>query len=292
MRTFGVDVSHWEGYIDWKTAARWIPFVYYKATDGIGHVDNTFTYNRDQCNLLGIPHAPYHYYQTERDPVAQANWFIETVGTQYKRYILDLEDPPASSLQATPNLENPSAILHQIAPDIRAFLQRCEQLTGIKPAIYTSPGYWNEFVKPKPTWCRNYDLLVAHYTIAHTPAIPIGWDAYTIWQFSENYYFPGCISAADGDWFNGDLGQVRAWFGNHRQVDPPFYSHTRLRSLFNGLHVRRSPDVKSREVDHLNKGDQVELENLGEKDVWVRHSKGWSCIEKDDYRYMEIVKDE
>ena len=121
---------------------------------------------------------------------------------------------------------------------------------------------------------------------------PIGWDAYTIWQFSENYYFPGCISAADGDWFNGDLGQARAWFGNHRQVDPPFYSHTRLRSLFNGLHVRRSPDVKSREVDHLNKGDQVELENLGGKDVWVRHSKGWSCIEKDDYRYMEIVKDE
>ncbi|MGE5123329.1 MAG: glycoside hydrolase family 25 protein [Acidobacteriaceae bacterium] len=276
MLTFGVDVSHWEGFIDWQTASRWVPFVYYKATDGTKFVDNTFTHNQQSCNSLGMPHAPYHYYQAEQDPIAQANFFISTVGRLYKRYILDLEDPPGTK---------------KIAAELLAFLKRCEQLTGIKPAVYTSAGYWNEFVLPRPTWSHNYELLVAHYTLAHTPTLPVGWKSFVVWQFSEHFYFPGCSAAADGDWFNGDLRQAREWFGNYRQVDPPTVSYTRLRSYFDGLHVRQQPDKRSRELDHLNKGDQVTLEELGGKDVWVRHAKGWTCVEKDGYRYMEVIKE-
>jgi len=275
MRTQGVDVSHWEGLIDWQEAARWVPFVYYKCTDGLNMFDPTFKLNQAGCQAHGIPHAPYHYFQPSLDPTAQANWFISNAGKLYKRYVLDVEEDP---------------ILGEIVPQLQAFLLRCEQLTGIKPAIYTSPGFWNTYVKPKPAWARSYDLLVAHYTADHLPIIPIGWDHWAIWQYTDDFYFPGCSSAADGDWFNGTLSQTRQWFGNYKQVDPPYISHTKLRSQFDQLHVRKNPSKTSKEVAHLSKGETVELEDLGGKDVWVKHERGWTCIEKDGYRYMEVVK--
>ena len=273
MRVIGADVSHWEGLIDWQTAVRWLPFVYYKATDGVGMIDNTFTHNHSSCQALGMPHAGYHFFQPGQDPTTQANWYISAVGVGDRRYIVDVEE-----------------LGEDLPARLNVFLRRCEQLTSQKPAIYTSPGFWNEFVKPKPAWSRSYELIVAHYTSEHSPVLPIGWDAWTMWQYTDSFYFPGCISAADGDWFNGSLGQAREWFGNYREIDPPTISHTQLRSHFNNLHVRKTPSTSAQEVDHLSKGDLVELEDLGGADVWVRHARGWTCVEKDGYRYMEVVK--
>ncbi len=274
MKTHGVDVSHWEGFIDWQVASRWVPFVYYKCTDGIGVVDSTFEHNRQYCDQLGIPHAPYHYFQPLQDPYVQANWFISTAGKKiYKRYVVDVEEEG-----------------DDIPGRLLTMLLRCEQLTGIKPAIYTSPGFWNEFVKPKPAWARVYDLIVAHYTMETRPTLPIGWDYWTAWQYTDHYNFPGCNEVADGDWFNGHLAQARGWFGNYQEIAAPVYFHTRLRSHFDQLHIRKNPNTKSKEIDHLAKGEEIELEELGGKDVWVLHSRGWTCVEKDGYRYMEVVK--
>ena len=276
MRTQGCDVSHWEGLIDWQQAARWIPFVYFKCTEGTGFLDNTFKHNKEGCETYGIPHAPYHYYQVEQEPVAQASWFISQAGDQFKRYILDIEDQ--------------TSLIPNLGASLLLFLNRCQQLTGVKPAIYTSAGFWNEFVMPKPEWAHEYDLLVAHYTIERTPILPIGWSHYVIWQYSDNFWFPGCSSYADGDWFIGNLEQARAWFGNYREVDPPVYNATRLRSHFDQLHIRKAPKISSTEVGHLSKGEIVDVEELGGADVWVKHARGWSAVERNDYRYMEVIK--
>jgi hypothetical protein len=132
-------------------------------------------------------------------------------------------------------------------------------------------------------------LIVAHYTAAHRPTLPAGWDAWIIWQFSDYYFVPGCSSEVDGDWFNGDLLACRQWFGNYREIEPAVYSF-KARSYFDNLHVRVQPSLLAREVDHLAKGDAVIVEDLGGRDVWVRHSQGWTCVEKDGYRYMEVVR--
>jgi lysozyme len=275
MRTFGVDVSHWEGVVDWHAAAAGIGFAYYKCTDGINFVDPQFSNNKQGCNSVGLAHAPYHYYQPSLDPIAQANHFIKTAGYFYKRYIVDLEKQ-----------ENDP----HITGNLQAFLLRVQSLTGIKPAIYTSAGYWNEFVNPKPSWAHEYDLLVAHYTAERSPILPIGWTTWCIWQFSDFWYFPGCLETSDGDWFNGTIDQCRAWFGNYRHVDLPGFTSTRVRSLFPDLHVRHMPSTISKAVDHLAKDEIVDLKDLGGKEVWIKHQRGWSCVEKDGYRYMEVIK--
>jgi lysozyme len=278
MRTFGIDVSHWEGRIDWQVADGAIGFAYYKCTDGIKAIDEQFYNNRSGCNEAGLPHAPYHYFQPALDPYAQADHFIDTAGKQYKRYIVDVEAG-----------ERDPKITHKL----NAFLERMEKLSGIRPAIYTSAGYWNDFIKPQPAWADGYDLIVAHYTAAHTPVLPRGWERFIIWQFSDYWSLRGCEVNVDGNWFNGSLEQCRAWFGNYREskpTEPPSAVALKMRSLFSDLHIRQSPHIGARITGKLEKGECVEVEELGGYDTWVRHSRGWCAVERGGYRYMEVVK--
>lgn len=278
MRTFGIDVSHWEGSVDWHAAAAAIGFAYFKCTDGIKYVDLQFANNQHGCSQAGIPHAPYHYFQPSLDPISQADFFIDTAGKNFKHYILDVEA----------NERHP-----QITARLHACLDRIEKLTGTRPAIYTSAGYWNDYIQPKPTWAYTYDLVVAHYTAAHTPLLPIGWNRYTIWQFSEIWNFTGCNEEADGNWFNGNLELCREWFGNYHPVTPAppeLGQGLKVRSQFEDLHIRQKPSMDARITGRLKKDEVVEVEQLGGNDVWVRHARGWSAVERGGYRYMEIFK--
>ncbi len=284
MKTFGVDVSHWEAKIDWQLAAPTVGFAYYKCTEGTRWFDVQFENNRQGCSLAGLPHAPYHYFHPLADPVQQANFFIETAGRSYKRYILDVEKPD----------RDPQIVLH-----IRSFLDRCHELTGIHPAIYTSAGYWNDFVHPKPAWSSKYDLIVANYTVKRQPVLPIGWDDYKIWQFSDYFFIPGCTEACDGNWFNGSLDQCRQWFGNYKPwilsnsgspIEQAAGAGLSVRSHLEGLNIRLAPTINSKDLGDLHKGEVVQVEELGGRDVWIKHTRGWSAVEIDGYRYAEVVK--
>jgi lysozyme len=271
MRTIGVDVSHWEGVIDWSEAAKWVPFAYFKCTDGVSLLDNTYLPNKKGCLAAGMPFAPYHYFEPDVDPEAQAQTFVTKAGDHQGKYIADFEEPG-----------------NDLANKYHRFLVKVEWLTGRKPAIYTRASFWNENVKPHPSWAHEYELIVAHYTIAHTPTLPIGSDNWTIWQYCEDsYYFPGCTAATDANWFNGSLEQMRQWFGNYRHVDPTPARPYQFRSLFDQLHIRQQPNCFSKEVGHLAKGEVVDVEELGGESLWVRHAQGWTAVEIGGYRYME-----
>lgn len=284
MKTFGVDVSHWEGSIDWHIAAPAIGFAYYKCTEGTMWLDAQFENNRRGCEQAGLPHAPYHFFQPCLDPIQQADFFIASAGSGYKRYIVDIEKPDREV---------------DIVRQLRTFLDRCHELSGIRPAIYTSAGFWNEYIRSNPAWSSRYDLIVAHYTARHEPILPVSWSLYKIWQFSDHFFIPGCKEACDGNWFNGSPDECRKWFGNYKpSLLPRFGLQTgevgggglQMRSHFNGLNIRQEPDFKSKDLGNLAKGEVVEVEELGGKDVWIKHSKGWSCVEKDSYRFMEVLK--
>jgi GH25 family lysozyme M1 (1,4-beta-N-acetylmuramidase) len=292
MRTFGIDVSHWEGTIDWEAAAPAIGFVYSKCTDGVKFIDNQFNNNLSGCSRVGLPHAPYHYFQPLLDPTAQAEHFIGTAGINYKRYIVDVEA----------RVRDPKIVLK-----LHTFLERVEKLTGIMPAIYTSAGYWNDYIQPRPSWAGSYDLIIAHYTSAHTPLLPHGWTQHVIWQFSDFWNIPGGDAVVDANWFNGNLEQCRQWFGNYKPgLLPHFSLHKgeaeeaqcslqmtggglQMRSLFENLHIRQSPKMNARVTGKLAKGEIVDVEQLGGNDAWIRHERGWSAVEIEGYRYMSVV---
>jgi len=276
MRTFGIDVSHWEGTINWQIDAPAIGFAYYKCTDGVKFTDNQFTHNQNGCSRAGLPHAPYHFFQPSLDPTAQAEHFIGTAGLNYKRYIVDVEVPE----------RDPKTV-----QKLHAFLERVEKLTGSMPAIYTSAGYWNQYIQPQPGWANSYDLIVAHYTAGHTPLLPHGWKQHIIWQFSDFWNIPGSEAVVDANWFNGCLEECQSWFGNYFPgSNEPESLPIRMRSLFDNLHIRQSPNINAHITGNLEKFEIVEVEDLGGDDVWIRHERGWSCVERGGYRYMEVKK--
>ena len=271
MRVIGADVSHWESRVDWATAAPTLGFAYYKATEGTTFIDDQFANNKAGCDAVGLPHAPYHYLVPDRDMEEQAWHFIATVGYGYNRYIADCEAPGLTAVK------------------IKSFLDRCEGITRIRPAIYTSPGYWNS-LSPRPTWSNQYDLIVAHYTGARNPTKPAGWTTWRIWQNTDYFFFPGCAEVADGNWFNGTMDQCRSWFGNYHQVTPPVPSEgVKYRVLVGQLNVRSGPSTDNAIIGSLRLGDIVDLLETSGEDVWLRHATGWSAVKIDDVRFMEVV---
>jgi hypothetical protein len=63
-----------------------------------------------------------------------------------------------------------------------------------------------------------------------------------------------------------------------------------VRSQFEGLNIRLAPACSAKDLGDLHKDEVVHVDELGGKEVWIKHTRGWSCVEKDSYRYMEVVK--
>ena len=58
----GIDVSHYQGQIDWDEVARdeRVKFVYLKCTEGGNLQDNTYRRNLKECRRLGLPGCRVH----------------------------------------------------------------------------------------------------------------------------------------------------------------------------------------------------------------------------------------
>ena len=82
--TEGIDVSHWQGAIDWTmVAASGKRFAYIKASESTDFVDPAFLQNRAGARAAGLYVGAYHFAQpsaTAGDAVAEADHFIDTAG--------------------------------------------------------------------------------------------------------------------------------------------------------------------------------------------------------------------
>ncbi len=78
--TEGIDISHWQGTIDWNgVAGAGKRFAYMKASEGTSYRDPTYPTNRDQAKALGLYVGAYHFAQPGRTPgdaVAEADFFL------------------------------------------------------------------------------------------------------------------------------------------------------------------------------------------------------------------------
>lgn len=79
---------------------------------------------------------------------------------------------------------------------ILAFLKELERVLKFHPGIYTANWWWTPRVG-NTSWARNYSLWVAHYTSASKPLMPVGWERWAIWQYSESGYIDGIPGTTD-----------------------------------------------------------------------------------------------
>jgi GH25 family lysozyme M1 (1,4-beta-N-acetylmuramidase) len=203
----GIDVSHWQGSIDWaQVAAAGKRFAIAKATDGQDYVDPTYATNKTAAELNGIVFGAYHFARPDRtanDAVLEADHFVDTadLGAGNLIPVLDIEKNEDNMSQA------------KITAWILAWLDRVTERLGVRPMVYTSPNGW--LVRTGDTTAvvdAGYTVLwVAHWGVTQ-PTVPAGdWggNGWTFWQYSSKGSVPGIQGNVDLDWYeSGDFGPV------------------------------------------------------------------------------------
>jgi lysozyme len=75
----GVDVSHYQGDIDWAAAGKaGVDFAYIKASEGEGYADPAYQTNSGGCVQAGIPYGAYHFFRFDREGAKQAEFLLKT----------------------------------------------------------------------------------------------------------------------------------------------------------------------------------------------------------------------
>ena len=199
--TEGIDISHWQGDIDWtQVRAAGKEFAFMKASEDIDFVDTTYGLNRARAKAAGFVIGAYHFAQPDPlpgDAVAEADHFLDTAG------IADGDLPPVLDLERTGGL-TPGALRNWVT----AYLERIRERTGVRGVIYTSPNFWANNMASTDWFATNgYRVVwVAHWTTAPAPTVPasdwagFGW---TFWQYTSSGTVAGITGRVDLDRFDG-----------------------------------------------------------------------------------------
>ena len=127
MKKFGIDVSTWQGNVDWEQAkAAGVEFAILRCGYGMDIAeqdDNTFDRNATECERLGIPYGVYLYSYATKVARAESEAkhvlrLIEGRELEYPVY-LDLEDKTVSAVGSAQILENSKALIKIIEDAFR-----------------------------------------------------------------------------------------------------------------------------------------------------------------------------
>jgi len=194
----GVDVSHFQGDIDWQALRKdGIAFTYIKASEGMTIIDPFLSKNWAGAKREKIVRGGYHVFTAGDDGKKQADQFL----LSFKKDKLDYNGalPPVLDIEEIPKDRMACA-----KPEIKKWLKQVEAALGCKPVIYTSPDTWDEEF---PGSLTGYNLWVADYNA--TPTLPKGWEKWTFWQHSNAGHYAGIDGQVDLDRFNGDSDDLR-----------------------------------------------------------------------------------
>ncbi len=178
----GMDVSAWQGTVNWAKAAKnGVRFAYIKVSQRL-YPDKLFYQNWPNAKAAGLLRGGYHYLVWDRDPLEQADAFCALLKSDPG------ELPPAA------DFEERSGVPSNASEQLKRFLTAVEYHLGRRTAIYTSPDFWKNHGSTDPFWAE-YSLWIANYQV-NQPIIPIPWKEYSFWQHtnSGDGAFYGCAS--------------------------------------------------------------------------------------------------
>jgi GH25 family lysozyme M1 (1,4-beta-N-acetylmuramidase) len=214
-RTLGIDVSRWQGTINWTSVkGSGVTFAWAQATRGAYLVNANFTANMNNGKAAGVIMGAYHYAcPATNSPSTEANYFWNTAGPYIKADgktlmpMLDIEEwnghVGASSYSDWANQWYNAVVAKAAAAGVT-----------IKPVLYSSACFMCNF----NTSCSGFGSFIANYSGAPQTGTPWsacsscnlwGGGAWNFWQYSSTGSVPGISGAVDLDVFNGT--SISAW---------------------------------------------------------------------------------
>jgi len=194
----GIDISHYQGKIDWERlqrnqqAATPLHFVFMKATEGGDHNDTTFEVNFANARNHGFIRGAYHFYIPGTDALKQADFFIRTVK-------LDTGDlPPVLDVEVTGRKEK-----QELQQGLKRWLDRVESHYGVKPILYTSYKFKTRYLDD--SIFNAYPYWIAHYYVDSVKYQ----GKWNFWQHTDVGNVPGIKEDVDLNVFNGTLEDLK-----------------------------------------------------------------------------------
>jgi GH25 family lysozyme M1 (1,4-beta-N-acetylmuramidase) len=316
--TPGIDVSRYQGEINWQTvAAAGCRFAIIRATVGNHYTDPRFYVNWQGAKNSGLLVSAYHVVKPSHTAESQIERLVDALGDRAPDLplVLDVEladDQPKNTITAV-TLDSAKLLAER---------------TGRKPIIYTGGWFWNPNINRLAEW-NEYDLWIAHYGVS-SPTLPLDWTAWRFWQHSESGSVAGVQSRhTDLNWFQGTVDDLLA-YAQVGAVPPPSdvpgrdeamiatelvitgsapsapagttpvtgaaqpvtVKKVRARVTSPFLHMRNGPGVNYTQIGELHEGDTRDLLDLGGKEVWVAIGPGqWVAFIYNGERYMTLVED-
>ena len=276
-RTPGIDVSRWQGEIDWsRVAVAGYRFAIIRATVGNYYTDPRFYVNWEDARDVGLLISAYHVVAPERPADSQIEHLFEVLDDRSPDFplVLDIE------LSREVGREGITACAAECADLV-------EREEGRKPIIYTARWFWDNNVLDTPDW-SSYDLWVAHYGVDN-PTLPVVWDQWTLWQYSDHGQVPGIDAATDLNWFNGSYDDLLAYVSVEPVQDEVSLAGLQARVTTEQLYVRSGPSMNYGDVGDLHEGDVVNVVSLAGEDVWIQIEPGkWAPFRFRGKRLMEL----
>ena len=199
----GIDISRWQGEIDWaKVKAAGTRFVYMKATEGGDHVDPPFQRNWEGARRAGVPRGAYHFVYWCRPAHEQAVWFKQQIPNDPDAL------PPVLDVEWNGHSRTcPQKIDRELAREkIKLMLTELEQLTGKKPVIYTDITFHKDVLEGEfddyAYWIRS---------TAAKPEARYNNRRWSFWQFTTTGRIPGIKGDVDRNAFYGNEGEFTGW---------------------------------------------------------------------------------
>jgi lysozyme len=191
----GIDVSRWQGKIDWASVkAAGTKFAFIKATEGGDHVDPRFIENWYGAGNAGVPRGAYHFVYWCRPAHEQAEWFKRNVPNDPDALppVLDLEWN-GHSRTCPKKVSRESALA-----TTRLLLREMEAHTGKRPIIYTDIPFHKDVLAGElddyPYWLRS---------TAAEPEERYSDRRWFLWQWTTTGRVPGISGDVDRNAFYG-----------------------------------------------------------------------------------------
>lgn len=155
----------------------------HKLTESDNYIDPKVKARRHLAGQAGMEWGLYHFVRPG-SMQEQVDFFVSSaqglqVSDKDTLWVLDWEDAGVSLAQAI------------------EFLEALEKATGRLPCLY-SGNVLKEALKGRVNLeITRFPLWIAHYTDRPAPSVPMGWNNYWLWQYTESGACPGIQGSVD-----------------------------------------------------------------------------------------------
>ena len=258
MKEKCIDVSTWNGIIDWeKVRKSGVKYAMIRSSFGVenpNQIDNKFFRNIQNATAAGMKCGIYHYSYAQSVEAAkkEADFCIKTI----KGYKIDL--PVAFDIEDSSQTHLGKDTLTNI---VIAFCDRIKK-AGYTPMLYCNPNWLNNYLY-KDKLIGKYDIWLAQWQVS-APSYNC-----CIWQYSDS----GTVSGISG---NVDMNYIYK----------DYTAKTTKPSKPTATKPSKPSSTKPSTSSPIKKGDKVSVKNP----IIYGTNKKFAVYEK-EYDVIEVVGD-